>query len=147
METVVNAAIDRPLDVSEEGPRDSSVAFEDEVLRAEEEFDVCYWNWGWRYASTRVESEARRDVLLQREDSGAWTLRVNRYRGEGELICDKAEWEHGLLLGDVTSLRYEEAVRRAIVWLRDGRWNETIGRTPAPESRSDISLVVAVSHG
>lgn len=146
MERDITAAMDGPPDASEEGPRGCCSGFENDVLRAEEEFEVLYWEWGWRYASTRVESEARRDVLLQREDSGAWTLRVNRYRGEGELICDKAEWEHGLLLGDVTSLRYEEAVRRAIVWLRDGRWNETIGRTPAPESRSDISLVVAVSH-
>jgi hypothetical protein len=145
METVIKAAMDGPLDASEEGPRGCCSGFENEVLRAEEEFEVLYWEWGWRYASTRVESEARRDVLLHKDGSGAWTLRVNRYWGEGEVICDDAEWEYGVRLGDLSSLRYEEAVRHAIVWLRDGRWDERIGPTPPPESRFE-PLAAAMSQ-
>ncbi|RVQ53563.1 hypothetical protein [Sinorhizobium meliloti] len=135
METIVKASMDGPRDTSEEGAREYCVSFEDEVLHAEEEFEVLYWEWRWRYASTRVESEARRDVLLRKDGSGAWSLRVNRYRGEGELICDDADWEGGIVLGDLSRLNYEEAVRHAIVWLREGRWDKRIGPMPPLESR------------
>lgn len=95
--------------------------------RAEAEFDVSFDEDGrWRYVSTLPESEARRDVLLEKRD-GSWTLRVNEYRGTGEqLLCDDAEWPQGTLLGTEGRLSYDDAVGHAIRWLSDGTWSDEI---------------------
>ncbi|RVP99663.1 hypothetical protein [Sinorhizobium meliloti] len=98
-----------------------------ELLRlAEEQFDVSFDSGGlWRYASTLPETEARRDVtLLQHGDLGEWSLRINKFRGEGiQLICDDAEWQGGVHLRAGEGLTYEAAVRHAVNWLAHGRWD------------------------
>lgn len=98
------------------------------MRRAEVTFDVSFDDAGrWRYASTLPESAERRDVVIYRS-SGEWLVRVNAYRGEGgQLLCDDADWTGGMVLGEGRGLSYEDAVRHAIRWLSDGRWNEEIG--------------------
>ncbi|MDW9668740.1 hypothetical protein GOB27_19370 [Sinorhizobium meliloti] len=99
--------------------------FAELVRLAEEQVEVSFESRGlWRHASTLPESGARRDVtLLQDGDIGEWSLRINRYRGEGiQLICDDAVWQGGVHLGAGQGLTYEAVVRHAVDWLAHDRW-------------------------
>ncbi|MGO8170552.1 hypothetical protein ACC764_08570 [Rhizobium ruizarguesonis] len=99
------------------------------VAKAMEEFDVSFGPGNlWRYVATYAETGARRDVVLGGpEGDDGWTLTINRYRGEGtQFICDDAEWNFGMRIGEGQHLSYERAVRLAVRWLSTGLFDELV---------------------